>query len=125
MKKIFLSVIFSICTIMMSYSQPIWSELGGANSLVSNSPIIFDISSDNFGNIYACGDFKNSSNNGFVAKWDGSFWSELGGFNSLSANGIITSICTDALGNVYAGDILQICLENVMLQSLMVQPGPS
>src|SRR6185436_6645119 len=52
--------------------------------------------------IYAAGAFTNSSNNSYVAVWNGSSWSELGGANGLAANQTIKSICTDAFGNVYA-----------------------
>ena len=77
-----------------------WSELGGLNGLGANS-FIFSICSDAPGNIYASGQFFNSSNNKYVAKYNGTSWSELGGLNGLAANNDIYPICSDATGNIY------------------------
>jgi Secretion system C-terminal sorting domain len=75
--------------------------LGGTNSLGANSPI-YSICSDASGNIYAAGEFTNSSGNGYVAKYNGSVWSELGGLNALGPNIGIYSVYCDAAGNIYA-----------------------
>ena len=83
-----------------------WSELGGVNSLKANM-YIHTICGDNSGNIYTAGEFTNglTSNLGkyYVAQWDGTKWNELGGKNGLAANNMISSICSDALWNIYAG----------------------
>lgn len=52
--------------------------------------------------LYAAGEFTNSSNAYFVARWDGSAWSELGqGTSPLKANGMILSVVYRG-GFVYA-----------------------
>jgi Secretion system C-terminal sorting domain len=80
-----------------------WSELGGANSFgASANGGVYTICSDKYGNIYAAGQFRNSSGNFYVAKFNGTTWSELVGSNSLAANNIIYSICSDPSGNIYA-----------------------
>jgi hypothetical protein len=79
-----------------------WSELGGKNGLAANGDIS-SVFSDASGNIYAGGEFTNSSGNRYVAKWDGTAWSELGGQNGLASNGSIFSVYSDASGNIYAG----------------------
>ena len=98
MKKIL--IIVSLVSSMYVNAQ--WSELGGVNGLSANG-FIFSICTNALGNVYATGEFTNSSGNRYVAKWNGTAWSELGGLNGLSANSAIFSIYTDALGNVYAG----------------------
>lgn len=85
---------------LYSYSQ--WSELGGFNALQASGQI-YGLCSDAAGNIYAGGFFKNSANNYYVAKYDGTSWTELGGFNALAANGAIYTLYADAAGNIYAG----------------------
>jgi hypothetical protein len=82
-----------------------WSELGGANSLGANN-LIDCITGDNYGNIYAAGFFTNgpdiNTSKRYVAVWNGISWSELGGYNSLSANFLISDLCVDPFGSVYA-----------------------
>ena len=94
------------------WNDTIWNEVGGLNTLsnlfsISYSSIIHSICKDGNGNIYAAGDFRNSSGKTFVAKWDKTTntWSELGGLNALATNNTIFSICCDALGNIYAAGI--------------------
>ena len=77
-----------------------WKEVGGLDALAANGNIL-TICSDTSGNIYAGGDFYNSSTNQYVAKWDGTAWSELGSLNALAADGAIRSICRVA-GSIYA-----------------------
>ena len=99
---IVLVIAFFLCTESLKAQ---WSEVGGPNSLAANSGI-FTSCMDNAGNIYVAGDFTQGTYSytakKYVAKWDGNSWTELGGLNSLGANGLIYSICTDKLGNVYA-----------------------
>ncbi len=83
-----------------------WVEVGGLKGL-SASNSIQSICCDASGNIYAAGDFKNSSGKYYVAKWNGTTWSELGGVNGLSANNTIWSICCDATGNIYAVKVIK------------------
>ena len=48
-------------------------------------------------NVYAAGEFKNSNNRSYVAKWNGTSWNELGtGSNALNANGLILSLASKA-----------------------------
>jgi hypothetical protein len=90
-----------------------WSVLGGASShmLNANGPI-WSLCTDKYGNIYAAGDFTDSTpvaqSNEYVAKWDGTSWSELGsGSGRLHPNGRIASIASDSYGNIYAcGDLV-------------------
>ncbi len=85
-----------------------WFELGtGDRALKANQPIL-TLCSDSCGNIYAAGSF-NDTHTGFgkyyVARWDAMlhYWSQVGiGSNALNANDMISSICIDKYGNVYA-----------------------
>jgi hypothetical protein len=81
------------------------AELGGSNTSTFNE-LIYSITTDASGNLYAAGGFTNgtSSRNGnfYVAKWSGSAWSELGGNNTSTFNGFISSVTSDARGYVYA-----------------------
>ena len=82
-----------------------WSELGTGSNALNAGPfsVIERITMDNSGNIYAAGEFTNSSGKEYVAKWNDTNWSELGtGANALNANDYIHSVLTDASGNVYA-----------------------
>lgn len=87
------------------YDGSSWRALGGnvcgVNGLDANN-VINSICSDPSGNIYAAGEFTNSSGKKYVAKYDGNAWSELGGLNGLSANFPIHSVHSDASGNIYA-----------------------
>lgn len=84
------------------YSQSTWIELNPPLNNTFNN-VIISLASDTAGNIYAAGDFRNSDNKYFVAKWDGRKWKELGsGTNAIKANNSIYCIATDKQGNVYA-----------------------
>jgi len=78
-----------------------WNELGGLNSLGANAAIL-STCRDGAGNVYAAGNFTNSSGKHYVAKYDGKSWSELGGLNSLGFRQLIYSVCSDPAGNIYA-----------------------
>lgn len=100
-KPIILIVSYCLLTIH-AYPQWSWRELGGLDALSANW-FIETICSDQVGNIYAAGYFSDSSNNCFVAKWDGNQWSQLGAPNGAVMNAGIHSICADTNGNIYAG----------------------
>ena len=78
-----------------------WSHLGAGNNPMNLfiAGVINTICVDDSGNVYAAGNFPDSSWSYYVAKWNGSTWSELG---SLNANLFINSICVDDSFNVYA-----------------------
>jgi hypothetical protein len=82
-----------------------WSEVGaGIAPQYMNDIEIFALLPDTSGNLYAAGNFRNSSNKCYVAKWDGTTWSELGtGASAMNANDAIFSLCWDPGGNLYAG----------------------
>jgi hypothetical protein len=86
-----------------------WTLLGGTVSgvtLNANADIA-SICSDNSGNIYAAGSFTDLNGYHYVAKWDGTKWTELGGTAPVvfpNVNSTIFSICSDASGNIYAGE---------------------
>ena len=80
-----------------------WDDLrkGSDGSLFNYD--IHSLCTDKSGNVYAAGDFWNTSDKQYVAKWDGISWTELGlGSKGLNATDRIMSLCTDASGNVYA-----------------------
>ena len=81
-----------------------WNELGNnieATTLNANSQINC-IAVDGSGNVYAAGEFTNSSGYYYVAQWNGSSWSEMGALSyALNANSYITSITLDKNENVY------------------------
>lgn len=81
-----------------------WSELGFDSITGLNADsIIYALTFDPQGNLYAAGAFTDSNGYMYVAKWNGSAWSHLGtGSNALKANGVIRTLTTDSLGNVYA-----------------------
>jgi hypothetical protein len=96
----FFILLMVLCTKPV-YSQS-WIELNPPLNNTFNDDIV-SLASDSAGNIYAGGDFRNSDNKYFVAKWDGSKWVELGaGPNALKANNGIYCVATDVQGNVYA-----------------------
>lgn len=84
-----------------------WTELGGANSLRANG-YIYSICGDSLGNIYAAGGFTGDSGTSYVAKYNGVGWSQLGNIGAYkgdNSNTVITSICSDPLGNIYAAGL--------------------
>ena len=107
MKRIILLVSFMACC-GCAVAQG-WFELGtGANALNADAYIL-SICSDTNGDMYAAGQFTDSSSvihgKRYVAKWDNSLhqWSELGtGANRLNANDMICSIISDKYNNIYA-----------------------
>lgn len=91
-----------------------WLELPGLDTLESqenyggpgSASKIYSIHCDAAGNIYA-GCNSSSYSDYYVAKWNGSQWTRLGNPYDFSPSGIITGICSDAAGNIYAaGDFL-------------------
>ncbi len=83
-----------------------WSELGGTNTstfknTLGNITVINSICADISGNIYAAGNFNNTSGKQYVAKWNGTTWSELGGTNKSTFNNDINILIPDAIGNVF------------------------
>ncbi len=81
-----------------------WSELGtGINNLGAND-WIQKICLDTLGNLYAAGNFTNTSGKHYVAKWNGTQWSTLGdSTQSIDLNNnSIDQLCVDIYGNVYA-----------------------
>ena len=87
-----------------------WSVLGSGSSKLNANSGIYSICTDKYGNLYASGDFTDSTFLGVpvgpsvVAKWDGTNWSRLGtGSHAFSAYGSIKSVCADMDGNIYAG----------------------
>ena len=71
-----------------------WTVLG--NMGVNNS--VTTICTDGSGNVYAAGQFTNSSGGHFVLKWDGTTWTNIG----LNANNTIRRLCSDQNGRLYA-----------------------
>jgi hypothetical protein len=71
-----------------------WSKVGDLNA----NDMIWSITSDGSGHIYAGGYFTNSGGYRYVARWNGTTWEDIG----LNANGSIYALTTDAGGNIYA-----------------------
>jgi hypothetical protein len=71
-----------------------WSKVGDLNA----NDMIWSITSDGSGNVYAGGYFTNGSGYNYVARWNGTKWDDIG----LNANSSIYALTTDATGNVYA-----------------------
>jgi hypothetical protein len=71
-----------------------WSKVGNLNA----NNMIWSITSDGAGTIYAGGSFTNGSGYNYVARWDGTSWSDIG----LKANSSIYCLTHDTHGNVYA-----------------------
>ena len=71
-----------------------WSKVGDINA----NNMIWSLTSDASGNIYAGGYFTNVSGYNYVAKWNGTVWSDIG----LNANDGIMALTTDASDNIYA-----------------------
>lgn len=119
-KGIFSLLFFFLFTVQALYAQ--WDELGGLNGLAATD-YIHSICKDVSGNIYATGQFTNSSGKFYVARWNGTAWSELGGLNSLAANFYIKSMCTDASGNVYVGGSFKNSLNKYYVAKWSVSTG--
>jgi uncharacterized Rossmann fold enzyme len=98
------TTILAAMLMVINIIQAQWTELGSDHPLAANN-LIFSITTDQAGNVYAAGEFSDTfTRTYYVAKWQGdSAWVPLGtGANALKANGYIYSIATDAAGNVYA-----------------------
>ena len=76
-----------------------WSELGTSSNALNANGCINKICTDDSGNVYAAGNFRNDSGYEYVAKWNGTKWQELG---YLHANSYINALCVDDSLNVYA-----------------------
>lgn len=99
MKKFQLNLFLFACLITLKtaiYGQA-WQALNPPLNIFNGT--IYCSTLDKKGDVYAAGDFKNSSNARFVAKWNGTNWLELG---SLNANNTILTMASDAAGNIYA-----------------------
>ena len=95
------------CMICLSVSASAqlhtWTELGTGLHAYNGYPYIEVIYCDAANNIYAGGDFRDSSGYNYVAKWNGQSWSQLGtGTHALRANSYIQAITSDPAGNIYA-----------------------
>ena len=100
MKKTTFFILSFLLTLNLVQAQ--WTELGGDNSLAANDDIRA-IETDDSGNIYVAGDFKNSQNKRYVSKFDGTSWTILGDpdyFTSSSISGITSLHYFN--GNLYA-----------------------
>jgi hypothetical protein len=74
-----------------------WSELGtGPNAL--NSYLLTMVFLDKAQNIYAINQSRTTTYDN-VYRWNGGHWIGVG---SLNANSLISSVCTDQAGNIYA-----------------------
>ena len=71
-----------------------WSKVGDLNA----NNMIWSITSDGSGNIYAGGYFTNSAGYNYVARWNGTKWEDIG----LNANSSIYALTSDVSGNIYA-----------------------
>ena len=86
-----------------------WSKLGsGDNPLeyirnISMPNSIKSICVDDSNNIYAVGDFNDTSTEGsFVAKWNGASWIKLGAHSNKIGTGFgVNAMCVDKFYNVY------------------------
>jgi hypothetical protein len=80
-----------------------WNELPGlTQAKTSEQRIVFDITSDQDGNVYVGGSLESlNSGNFFIGKWNGSKWVEIN-TNIGTYTPFITSLCTDPAGNLYA-----------------------
>ncbi len=83
-----------------------WSETGTGSSLPLDAGATINVvHTTNTGLVLAGGNFRNDSNNVYVAAWNGTTWQELGGDNVLQANNSIYTIGSDESGNVYIGGL--------------------
>jgi hypothetical protein len=73
-----------------------WNSLNTYRSSAQINSIAFDVGDT----LYVAGDFVNSSNKRYVAKYQINKWADYG---NLGANNTINSICFDNSGNMYAG----------------------
>jgi len=80
-----------------------WGELSGGKNGCSFNNNISSVIGDSNGNVLVTGYFKNTFQNGFVAKRDSNSgnWSELGGNNSLDLSSYATNLKSNASGNIY------------------------
>jgi hypothetical protein len=71
-----------------------WSKVGDLRA----NDMIWGLTKDPSGNVYAGGYFTNSSGYRYVARWNGTVWEDIG----LKANNMIFNVASDISGNVYA-----------------------
>jgi hypothetical protein len=93
-----------VTIILTAYTQFVlcqtWQALNPPLNIFNGT--IYATTADKSGNIYAAGDFKNSSRNNFVAAWNGTSWNELGsGSSALNANGTILTLASNG-DTIYA-----------------------
>jgi len=102
-KHLITTCLLCLCILLHQPVTAQWSQLGAANPLNANG-LIYSVTADANGNVYAGGEFMNSTLKRYVAKWNKqtNAWSELGGNNSLSANRYVRSIIVDDTNNIYA-----------------------
>lgn len=87
----FLCILLNLFT-NLCFAQT-WEPLNPPLNLFSGT--IYSTGIDKSGNVYAAGDFKNSTHNNFVAAWNGTSWNEVGsGTAPLNANGSILTLAT-------------------------------
>ncbi len=102
MKKTALLFFFIIISVRPIFGQG-WQQLGIGSDKLGANGLIVAITTDTGNILYAAGEFTNSSNNEFVAKWNGNSWVEVGtGSNSLNAVGEISSLVLDTNHILYA-----------------------
>ena len=102
MKKNLLLLTFFFSVILFSNSQS-WQKLGVGIHELNGSPSINSITTDNWGTVYAAGDFADTSGKKNIARWNGKNWYQVGtDTNGLNANGSISSIVLDNTNKVYA-----------------------
>ncbi|MBL0049844.1 MAG: T9SS type A sorting domain-containing protein [Bacteroidetes bacterium] len=88
---------------IVMFNGTAWTVLGGTTANLNPCCPVYDIKSDNWGNIYAGGYFKFPSTNKYcVAQWNGVQWNDLGNSTNQNFNGAIFALAVDNQTNVYA-----------------------
>lgn len=88
---------------VFKWSGSAWSMVGEGTHALNGSPFIRTMVLDKMNNIYVAGDFSNTNNYYYVAKWDGADWTELGGPNELKGQSVILSMVIDSSNTIYTG----------------------
>lgn len=92
--------------LIAKWSNNAWSTIPSPSAAFGGK--ITDFDADQSGNLYAVGTIFNSSNELYVAKWNGTSWSQVGGTTTFSTSSTNPPNCVKigANGNVYvAGGI--------------------
>jgi hypothetical protein len=107
MKTLFVLILITLQFTFTCIKAQSWAQLGtGSNSLNCTAGTIYggglyDLESDDQGNIYVAGQFFDSNGRNYIAKWSGSSWDKFGGSIDTSLLSMAFVMCKEPSGSIY------------------------